>query len=195
MSLALQADVPRGFKVAKSNHNMTVVEYRSTGMSAILIFAVICLTGLLTAVIRTPINEFVSMSREITSIPMAIAVAACVVMGIVAWVYLAWFLIFHLFGKIVFTLSADGLELSLRLFLFKRDQYFNNTDIQCVRRIKDGGEGDDSFPSFAVELVLREKVAWFTHKTINLLSRQPQQQCDWLGNHIATHLQIKYHVT
>ncbi len=195
MAIELADASPEGFKISHLSDDVTVFVYRSTGMGAIMIFIAFVLSAMIIAVLNTPPGDFASMAREIDSVPMALFAVGATAMGIIAWVYFACFFFFHLIGKTVFTFSPNALEVSKRFWLFRRNRRFDDTDVRAVRKVVDGGEGEDSFPSCGLELILNEKATLFSHKTYLLLSRQQPPQCDWLGYHLSSHFSVDYNAS
>ena len=58
-----------------------------------------------------------------------------------------------------------------------RHRVFPRQQVTAVKQVKDGGEGDDSFPSWGLVVMGADGVF--------VLSRQPRDKSDWLGPVIA----------
>jgi hypothetical protein len=88
--------------------------------------------------------------------------------------YVAWF-----FRSVtVFTFMPEALIAERWLLWFRRRRVFPRREIVAVKQVKDGGEGDDSFPSWGLAVI--------ADKEVRILSRQPIDKSAWLGPVIAT---------
>jgi hypothetical protein len=104
--------------------------------------------------------------------------------GVSAIVYFSCFVLFQLFGTTTFHTSVQGITIRQYLFGFSRTRHLPRDELRYLEQIKDGGEGGDSFPSWGLRLIGRRKV-W-------LLSRQPIDKSDWLGQFLAQQLDLEY---
>ncbi len=88
--------------------------------------------------------------------------------------YVAWF-----FGSVTrFTFGPEELVAERSLWRFRRRKVFHRGEVTAVRQVKDGGDVvDDSFPSWALDIICRAEV--------RVLSRQPLDKSSWLGPIIA----------
>ena len=89
---------------------------------------------------------------------------------------------FHATTKLTF--SADCLLLERRLFLYKDRCSVWKREIERLRQVKDGGEGEDDFPSWGLSLDAA--------RTVRVLSRQEIEKSAWLGPIVAQWAGVEY---
>lgn len=83
-----------------------------------------------------------------------------------------------------FTFYPDRLVLERTLLHSRRQLSIPKEEIEVVRQIKDGGEDDDSFPSWGLAVEGRSN--------IDLLSRQDIEKSAWLGPIVAHWAGVEY---
>jgi hypothetical protein len=80
-------------------------------------------------------------------------------------------------GVTIFTFKPEEL-VAEKYFLWRRRQrVFLRQSIKAVKQVKDGGEGEDSFPSWGLSII--------GDKAVGIISRQPMEKSDWLGPIVA----------
>lgn len=182
-----ETSIPSGFSLPENGGEATVFHYRSTGMGGILIFVSLLLLVLGLMVLGHFDLAFLKvMVKEAWWSPLAM------LCGLWAYIHFLCFLLFHLFGVTVFSIRSDTITMTRKILLVKLCSTHHKNEVKHIRQLKDGGEGDDSFHSWGLELVLKEKVAWFTHKKLTLLSRQDREKSDWLGPQLASRLEVPF---
>lgn len=182
-----KANIPGGFSLPEHDEDATVLQYRSTGMGSILVFVSLFLLVFGLMVLGYfDLALLKMMIKEAWWSPLAL------LCGLSAYVYFACFLLFHLFGVTVFSIQSGTITMTRKIAFAKFHTSHHRNEVKHIVQLKDGGEGDDSFHSWGLELVLKEKVAWFTHKKITLLSRQDREKSDWLGPQLASQLGVKF---
>lgn len=97
---------------------------------------------------------------------------------------LGWAL-WHFRSITTITFLDDELQIERRLFSYRRERVIRKDGIQCVRQIKDGGEGEDSFPSWGLAVE--------GEKNVKLLSRQEIEKSAWLGPIVAEWADVDFH--
>ncbi len=97
----------------------------------------------------------------------------------IAEIIVACLLSYMLFSKKSFVFEGRELREETNVFFLSWKKRFSRDLIERVVQIKDGGEGDDSFPSWGLKLFLRDG----SSKT--LLYRLPYEQSQWLGGVIG----------
>ncbi len=108
-------------------------------------------------------------------------VMACLWLGEVTMLaYALW-----LFRSITtFTFHPDRLHIARSLSRFRREYTILKQDIRGVRQVKDGGEGEDTFPSWGLVVQgLRD---------VELLGRQDIEKSAWLGPIVAGWADVAY---
>ncbi|MEX2288696.1 MAG: hypothetical protein WD648_16495 [Planctomycetaceae bacterium] len=173
--------IPAGFSILAESPDELRIAYRPAGMGCLLWFLVICLAwvgdGMTYSAISDPAGFRELMFAHWLSV---LAFAGC----LSAMVYFTWFVMFHLFGETVISVTSDQVSVSRRLFGLGRTKSIPRSDVSHVEQIKDGGEGEDSFPSWGLRLVGRRK-CW-------LISRQSIEKSDWLGGRLAAILRVEF---
>ncbi|MBN3877292.1 hypothetical protein [Nostoc sp. JL23] len=122
------------------------------------------------------------------------------------------FVTFHAFwitfGVTDFLAADDSFIVIKKLFWMSKQQEVTRMNIQYFQQVKDGGEGEDSFPSWGLELVTNQKIydgnislpSWIPESTINqiiytkivLLDKQSIQKSDWLGSVLADFYKVEF---
>ncbi len=92
--------------------------------------------------------------------------------------------LWKLLGVTTYDLSRQNLTLKKTLLFFSRTQNIPSGDIKKVIQIKDGGTGEDSFPSWGLNLYAKRK--------IKLLAKEPIDKSDWLGAELAGYYDIEF---
>src|SRR5258706_16370329 len=108
-------------------------------------------------------------------------IVAC---ALVALGYFFVFLLWNLFGRSGFRIASHALHVEKRLFFWRRVKTIHVSTMKSLEQIKDGGEGDDSFPSWGLRLV--------AERQFTLLFRQPIEKSDWLGLLLSQAFKIPY---
>ena len=175
---------PKGFTVIAESADQLTVTYKSTGIGCLLAFLIVCIVGLIGGLLLVNVTQpgairFLIFAAWWT--PFAFAACVCSI------VYFSSFIIFHVFGATTFTATDQALTISRRVFGLSRTQHISRDGLVCLEQTKDGGEGEDSFPTWGLRLVGRRK-HW-------LLCRQEIDKSDWLGPLFAERLNIEYRPT
>jgi len=156
--------VPKGFKVARQGDDVLHIEHRHTGMGCMVIFLLVWLSG------WTVACGF--LAKAVWDKPGMILFAMPFFAGeIFAAIILLWIF----FGRTHYILTPDGLQVTRRLLTWSKTRMFPIQDIKGFKQVKDGGEGEDSFPSWGLVVVMNNA------KSVKILSRQGPQKSLWLG--------------
>jgi hypothetical protein len=162
------AEPPIGFSVLEQTHGRLVLQHQTKGMGCMTLFLVVWLSGWGLGCIMMLRGYFEPVPRE-----EAIPLFAVVLMWM-AEIVVATFLLYFVFAKRTFQFEGRTLTFELDVFGLKRTHSIHRDDITSLLLDKDGGEGDDSFPSWglAVEQTGKRKV--------HLLFRQRREVSTWL---------------
>jgi hypothetical protein len=166
----LLRDPPKGFTVLEQNRFETVIRHRSAGMGCMTTFLLVWITGWTIGCVLAMQRYFVPVSNR-DEIPLFV-----LVLLLTSEVGVGAFIAFVLFSRRSFRFEGSLLTTEIELLGLRRLRTYQKDDIASVRQIKDGGEGDDSFPSWGLRLETREG------KKTNLLFRQPYESSAWLGD-------------
>jgi hypothetical protein len=118
-----------------------------------------------------------------------------------------FFALWHIFGITCFQASHESLIIIKQLFVIHLKINIPSTAIRYFSQIKDGGEGEDSFPSWGLEVILNHGIyernisltSWLPElsdrricKTVMLLDRQSIDKSNWLGKVLADFYEVDY---
>lgn len=183
-----------GFDLSNSIAGDVVIRYRTTGMRGLGVFLAIFLAEwtamalLLTAGL---------LSGHVAYLPFALVfwLSGFGVLGIAAW---------HRFSVLELVMEADRFVVRQTLLWYRRGWIFLRSNVDAVAQVKDGGEGEDSFPSWGliIEAAAYDKIlpdrlpaliryierseAAQSASSVTILSQQPIGKSDWLGPIVAT---------
>ncbi len=169
---------PRGFQITTSDRGDCVIRYRTTGMGCLGFFLLVWLTGWTVACVALTFGAIFNQGG-LDYILFVLMVpfwgAEILVLGFFIWYY---------GSTSTFAFERDQLMVERSLFRYQRRRFFPRSEISAIKQIKDGGEGEDSFPSWGLVIVTGSQVV--------VLSRQPMEKSDWLGAIIANWAQVSF---
>ncbi|MEO0795136.1 MAG: hypothetical protein AAFX93_08245 [Verrucomicrobiota bacterium] len=174
MILDLLRNPPDGMKPQFASNDTFAIEYRRSGMGCMNVFLMVWLaiwTAGCVLMIRTRIPEWRQEGTDVVPIPVILLFWAFefVVAGI---------LLYLLFCRKSFLFDEQHMVLETRVLFYKKARIYPRNQIQQLVQFKDGGGGDDSFPSWGLKLV-------HEGKKHGLIHRQPHEKSQWLGSVIA----------
>jgi ankyrin repeat protein len=175
MRTVTQAGTPPGITLARNDRAELVITHRTHGMRGLRIFAWVWCMGWL------GISGFalLAMWRESTSFASFIAKFGGhagfwmppLFFGI--GLAVAAFFIWLLYKQTILTLRAGEMEIVRRLGPIYWRNIFSKSTVTAFQVKQDGGEGEDSFPSWAVQ-------AEIAGNTTLIVERQEREVTDWL---------------
>ena len=171
---------PKGFRIATDESDDVIISYNTTGMGCLLWFLVILLVGVSGAFGVVGYYEPGGM-RQLLNDRGGWFSLGC---GIVAAIFFVSFLLFHLFGSTLFCLNSSGLTIRKCLFGLTWGKAIDRDNMEYLEQVKDGGEGEDSFPSWGLNLMAGRRS--------KLLARQPIEKSDWLGRKLSEFFKIEF---
>lgn len=169
------AKVPKGFDLLDNQTDLFVISYKATGMIGAKIFLMVWLTFWTFGCVMIGSGIFTEHEIGLVLFAIPFFAAEVAVIGILLWMF---------FGKTYFHFRDSSLMTRRVLFFWKREKHILQSDIEVVRQIKDGGEGEDSFPSWG--LVMEGE------RNIKILSKQEIEKSSWLGPIIAEWANVEY---
>jgi hypothetical protein len=182
--------IPKGFKVTRDSNGDIEVVYRSTGVRGIVIFLTVAV-GLMTFGCVHSAYEVYDKCGDLTSFIAAIRGLpwwSWPVFGFMAFFPLAFgiILLWFLFGRTRFRLSAEGLWVQKRLFFWRSARFVQAEAMHGVKQEKDGGRemDEDSFATW--------KLSMKADRDMELLWKQPIDKSDWLGRVLAEKYDIPF---
>jgi hypothetical protein len=159
--------VPEGFELERQGKDVFIIRHKRTGMGCMNIFLIVWLvywTGYCVDLLR----QYLSGNR--IDLWLVIAFWGGEVVAAVVLVY-------QLFCKTSFRLDCKNLIMETDVLGLKRRRLIPRTSIRRLVQEKDGGEGEDSFPSWGLRLE--------GETTATLIFRQPHKKSRWLGQILA----------
>lgn len=172
------ANAPKGFEFAESESGNPSIQYRTRGSWGVGIFFIVWL------MIWTP-GCLLLTYRAFTAPPLENVFFYLFMIPFWIGEYLAIkFVLWHFFSVTTFEVEEDCLKVSRRLFRFKKERAFPIAQIEAIQQVKDGGDGEDSFPTWGLVVEGEKDVA--------ILSRQPIEKSEWLGPILADWIGVEY---
>ena len=154
------------------------IAYRTTGMGCLAVFLFVWLSGwTVGCVLFTYKALFGQAGIDYGGLLFMIPFwcAEFLVLGYALW---------HFRSITMFTFYPDRLLIERTLLRYRRQRSIPKQEVDVVRQIKDGGEGEDSFPSWGLAIEGRTN--------IKLLSRQAIEKSAWLGPIVARWAEVEF---
>ena len=167
---------PKGFTILPSSGGPPAIAYRTTGMGCVMLFFGVWLAGWTAGCVF--LAYAVSTGKE-----TAPSIWFCLPFWISEFLVLG-FVLWYFFAVTTYTFSPDKLVVEKRLWRFARVREFPKAGVKSICQVKDGGQGEDSFPSWGLR-VDGEKCGV-------ILYRQPLDRSSWLGPIIAQWAGVPY---
>jgi len=174
-----------GFNLlSQSDNSPFVITYKTTGMGCMVAFLLI-----LSLILGGTFLGFAMSDPSVFYDFVFVAwwTPICAFCGFLAIVIFFLSAIWHLFGMTTFTMTNPELMVSRKLFFLKWGKSLKREQIDGFEQIKDGGEDEDSFPSWGLNVRGARRMS--------LLSRQPIDKSDWLGKLLAEYYNADYLVS
>lgn len=169
---------PRGFEFTTSGDGDFMIRYRTTGMGCAIVFFFVWLSGWTAGCVT-----FTAMALFNPEGVSYVLLAFMVPFWIVEFVTIG-FLIWYFVSRTSFIFQPDQLVIERSAIWYRRRRIFPKKEITAVRQIKDGGQGNDSFPTWGLVVMAGPGV--------QVLNRQPIDKSDWLGSIIARWAEVPY---
>ena len=125
-------NIPAGFTILDDSPGETRIAYRSAGMSCHLWFLGIGVVGLAGGLAFFAITQPTGLRHVVLGAwwaPFAFFA------GISAILYFGWFVIFHLFGETVISVTLDRVAVSRRLFGLALTKSIPRSDVSHLEQI------------------------------------------------------------
>ncbi len=175
-------DAPPGFSIRSLEIGDSIsLSYRTHGMGCmvafILVLPLILGGSFLGFAISSP-DEFRDFLFATWWTPI------CAFCGFFAGVCFLSIALFHLFGITEIEATQDKVTVRRILWFWTSSKSVEINRAFRFEQLKDGGEGEDSFPSWGLRGV--------GNKKLMLLSRQPIEKSDWLGGLLSEHFEVEF---
>ncbi|MEZ0324499.1 MAG: hypothetical protein ACAH95_01215 [Fimbriimonas sp.] len=164
----LLAQPPNGIELLEHGRDQLVIQHRTKGMGCMTLFLIVWVSGWSMGCVGMLYRYFEPVAGE-QAIPLFVLAFMWL-----ADIGVAAFLIYFVFAKRTFRFVGRTLTFEVDVLGLKKTQEIYRDDIQQIKLIKDGGESDDSFPSWGVTLEQTGK------KKVSLLFRQRLEVSTWL---------------
>ncbi len=171
---------PKGFKVIEDNKFELVIRHRNAGMGCMTTFLLVWLGGWGWACVAM-LFQYVRPSPDQEPVSLLIVLALWFSEFLVGGFFL------YVLARRSFRLEGSMLTFEVEVFGIRKVRTVSKDDIRGVKQVKDGGEGDDSFPSWGLRLETGER------RSISLLFRQPHESSRWLGQVLQSRLGVPFH--
>jgi hypothetical protein len=168
-----QEPPPEGFTVEPLGRDDFIIHHKRTGMGCMKVFiggflafwTFFCVMMLRNFTNRCPTKQSDSADLLIAAgFWIAEIVVACLAM-------------YLFFAKKTFRVDYNRLVMQTDVVGFKWSRTIDKHAIKQIVQIKDGGEDEDSFPSWGLKAV--------AEKDVKLIFRQPYEKSLWLGRVLA----------
>ncbi len=163
---------PPGISLDVSGPDGFVIWHRRKGMGCMTFFLLVWLAGWTVACVMLASGAFKSPEDLSDAMSLLFALpfwAAEVVVGALV--------LYMLFCRKAFRVDKEALVIDTKVLLYHRERRIPWASITRLVQVQDGGQGDDSFPSWGLKAEGAEKVT--------LLFRQPRESSLWLGSILA----------
>lgn len=112
---------------------------------------------------------------------------------VIPWFLVAFQLLYSIFARKTFRLTNVAMHIETRLFFFRWNLCLLRDTISEIKQIKDGGDDDDSFPSWGLKLRSSSLVESPSQRFVlfnnfgrddrmrTILARLPYEHSKWLG--------------
>ncbi len=181
-------DPPDGYRF-RVNGDECLIEHQRTGMGCLKLFLG-CWLAAWTLGCVTLIYQYCNAGKMENGDPIPLWF---VLAFVIPWFIVAYLLLYLHFARKKFRLTNDALQVETRLFWMVWQMTLPRESISRIMQVQDGGEGDDSFPSWGLRLQSTSVVqtAWQRLSLVNhfgrhhrfrtLLARLPYEHSAWLA--------------
>ncbi len=173
--------IANGLVISSSSGDNYIIHYRRTGMGCMNFFLLVWLIGW-TVVCVFLLQAFLAGGTMDDGAPIPFWFV------LIFWsaeIGVAAMLAYMLFGRKIFRLDRNSITIETNVLGFKRRKTIRKDSIECFVQVRDGGEGEDSFPSWGLKAECGKKVT--------LIFRQPYEKSHRLGQFLAQWADVEFH--
>jgi hypothetical protein len=174
-------EAPKGFSIRSLDIGTSLdLTYKSHSMGVMIAFALflsLSLGGAFLGFAFSSPTEFQDFAFTTWWTPIIFGIP----FGLLYFIY---FSLFNLFGFTQFLADRNKLAIRKSLWFWSSSRTIECDASLHFEQLKDGGEGEDSFPSWGLRAVGAKK--------LTLLFRQPLEKSDWLGQLLSEHFGSKF---
>jgi hypothetical protein len=172
--------MPAGFTVVPGDDDAVIIHHKRTSMRAMNIFLTVWLIGWSVFCVVLVV-KFLNGASMDDGEPVSLWK---MLFFFLAEIVVACWLAYSLFCKQSFRIEAASLTVNTDVLGFKRTATIPRSSIRRIVQVKDGGEDDDSFPSWGLKVE--------GEKEVTLIYRQPYDKSHWLGGVLAKWAQVDF---
>lgn len=176
MNEDIRLHIPQGFELNYINKEVFTVKYERTGMIAMNFFFGVWLWGWTSGGIVCLFIGY--MDRDLTLFYFALLM-------LLVDIIMSLIFLYSVYCKKSFKFDEECLVIKTKVLYYKTTKLFTRKNITQVKQIKDGGEGKDSFPSWGLNMMYR-------NKKVRIILRQPHEKSLWLGKIISTWANVPF---
>ena len=171
--IAIPEPIPPGFTLDADGSDAIVIRHRRTGMGCMNAFLLVWLVGWTAGCISFFMVQPENIRWQSCGPPPPWV-------GVIFWscdIFVGLIAAYLFFSRKTFRIDRHVLAVETRLLGLKWTCAIARGSIRRLVQIKDGGEGEDSFPSWGLVVEGDRKTT--------LLARQPHDRSRWLGDTLA----------
>jgi uncharacterized protein len=176
MRTVTQAGTPPGITLARNDRAELVITHRMHGMRGLKIFAWVWCAGWLGGVGIGLANEW-NRSADFAQFTYRLAAAWILPLFLCIGLAVAAFFVWLLCKRTIITLRASEIGIERRLGPISSRKTLHKSALTAIHVKQDGGEGEDSFPSWAVQTEI-------AGTTTLIVARQEREVADWLSRQL-----------
>ena len=185
-------ETPDGYICTKEGDEC-VIEHKRTGMGCLNLFLGIWLGGWTVGCIFL-VHSYLNGGKMEDGSPIPLWFVSAFV---IPWFVVALLLSYAMLARKTFRFTNVAMHIETRLFFLRWSVTLPRDTISEIKQMKDGGEGDDSFPSWGLEIRSSSLVdspwQWFVllnnfgrnHRMRKILTRLPYDHSKWLGTKLS----------
>ena len=172
--------VPVGFDLERKDEDVIILRHKRVGMGCMNMFLSFWLAGWTVGcvlLLRQYLGNGVMDSGDFIP-PWVVMIFWCFE------IIVAVLLTYMLFSRNSFHLDLENLTMETSLLGFRWTRLIPRTSIRRLVQVKDGGEGEDSFPSWGLRIE--------GERNVTLIYRQPHDKSLWLGRLLARWADVEF---
>lgn len=161
--------VPDGFRTASSGSGELVIHHKRVGGCLNLFMIVFLAIWTFSCVTVLPLALMNEKDPRLWWFPIAFMVGEVVT---------AWLVVYLVFCRKTYVIGNNEMSVTTTVGRYRKSEVIRKVHIRRLVQIQDGGVGEDSFPTWGLEV----------QTTIGrrcLVFRQPHEQSLWLGGVVA----------
>jgi len=165
--------IPAGFDLENPEPEVYIIRHKRGGMGCMNLFLIVWLSGWTVGCVFL-LHSYLNGGTMDDGSPMPLWFVAAFWAGEIG---VAGLLAYLLFARKSYRLDVEKMIVETKVLLYRKRRLIRRDAIRRLVQVKDGGEGDDSFPSWGLKVEADKKTT--------LIFRQPHEKSRWLGGILA----------